>query len=133
MIENVEALILLLHNSKGSFAVILGSKCRIHDLFRLGCLSWPMFIPWQEGTAAAIEELLTDCASQDEDHVLMVSPELVTREYADPADQGEVIYELHEIDITGVPSSLLLPGIDDALVLLSVKGQEVIIGDGWGL
>lgn len=112
--------------------MMTGLKCRIHELFRLGCLSWPMFVPWQEDKAAAMEELLADCASQDSDDVFMVSPKLVTRQYADPVDQGSVTYELHGIDIPGVPSSFPLPGIDDALVFASVEGREVVIGDGWG-
>ncbi|MDZ4260435.1 MAG: hypothetical protein U1A25_02110, partial [Candidatus Sungbacteria bacterium] len=132
VVENVEAIVLLLHNRKGSFAVIMGSQCRVHELFRVGCLSWPMFIPWQEDTAEAMQELLADHASQDTDDVLIVSQELITREYANPADQGAVAYELHHINIPGVPSSFVLSGIDDALLFASVEGREIVVADGWG-
>lgn len=131
-IDNVQAIVLLLHNEKGTYWFIKGPARIVHEIFIEGSVRWPSRSPWKEETAMAITDALRAHASATDEEIFFISPELVTGEYIDRIFPGDENLLIVQIGLKNVPPALVIININDSL--LSIRtGERTLVGtNGWG-
>lgn len=129
--ENVEALILLLHNAKDTYSFIVGPKNLVHKLFIECSLRWPI-MGWEEEIKQKILEVLEPNVSNDTSTIYHISKDLINGEY-ETRDPGDISFSVKEARTqNGSILALNISGIDDALISAWNSGKALVGANGWG-
>ncbi|TSC63014.1 MAG: hypothetical protein G01um101448_154 [Parcubacteria group bacterium Gr01-1014_48] len=131
VVDGVGAIVLLMHNARGSNCVIAGPEECVHRLFLEGALRWPSIMPWNEETRAGITDLLRPLMSEDKRPGAVVSNALLIGAYHDAECTEHVRFRIED-GICGLPATMEIGKIYDALTMLSVGEKTFVAADGWG-
>lgn len=132
IVRNAEAIVLLLHNSKGLYSFMAGPKNIIHKLFIECSLRWPSVVDWGEDAKQRIRDILGPNVSDDNSTFYNISNDLITNEYKTP-DNGKISFFIRDMEAeNGSSLSINITGIDDALISVWIDEQALVASNGWG-